>query len=140
LDLLLRINDENKFKIFLDETFVFYGEKVFQEFLLKTDEDGRTILHLISREVRNISILKVFWEKISQESFEEKKLKEFLLEKDKEDERNALIDSICAQNRISFFYLFEEVFCKFLKFEDFIYETDCKGRNILSIDSTPGYD
>jgi hypothetical protein len=77
-------------------------------------------------------IFEFLWPKIKENFDDEEKLKYYLKVKGFRG-KNILLASIYVRNVNSFFYIFEEIFCKLFDFKDFIYETDWYGENFLHL-------
>jgi hypothetical protein len=78
MEILPKIKKVVKFSSFLDEIFKFYDGKVFEEFLMREDADGNTILHLMTEENVKVENFEIFSNKllgkIENESINFKKL------------------------------------------------------------------
>ncbi|NRD59907.1 hypothetical protein, partial [Corallococcus exiguus] len=119
----------NNVKIF--EFFFSLYEKFFKndEILYLKDEDGNNFLHIAAAFAKSRENFELAWTKIKNLFKEEEKLKSFLLLKGKFG--NALLRSITERNENSFFFLFEEVYCKFFTLQELIQETDKNGENFV---------
>jgi hypothetical protein len=131
---LLSLNKENENFDSIEFLWEIFEEKLSREEIFELfnekDEYGNNILHQAAYIAKSKEIFEFLWLKIKKNFVDEEKLKSFLKIKGFGG-RNVLLTSISKTNENSFFYIFEEIFCKLFDFKNFIYETDEDGENFL---------
>jgi hypothetical protein len=100
------------------------------EILDGNDKLRNIFLHVANFNIKSEEDLEKIFEQINFLISDKKIFKEFLLSEGLFG-RNALHVSIWKKNEILFLYLFEKIYCKLFKFEEFIYKMDKNDKNFL---------
>ena len=124
----VRFNNIQVFEFFYSLYEKNFTQVQILEIIETKDEKGDNFLHRAASFSKSKEVFKFASLKIENLFVDKRTLKEFLLVKGKLD-RNALLQSITSKNENSFYFLFEQVYCKFLNVKEFADD----GENLLQL-------